>query len=157
MLKKTCYIFSSLGLVLSLSCATPPGADIRAAAGLANAVQFRDESLPTDAPPIANALDLPAAIERAVRQSPTLQAALGEVRAAQADARQSRLLPNPVLSIVFRYSKGGGSPVTETGLAIDLAAALQAPRRSRAPPGLAKRWVFIIRAALPGRAPSFLA
>ena len=131
MLKKTCYIFSSLGLVLSLSCATPPGADIRAAAGLANAVQFRDESLPTDAPPIANALDLPAAIERAVRQSPTLQAALGEVRAAQADARQSRLLPNPVLSIVFRYSKGGGSPVTETSLATDLAAALQAPRRIR--------------------------
>ena len=132
MLKKTCYIFSALGLVLSLSCATPPGADIRAAAGLANAVQFRDESLPTDAPPIANALDLPAAIERAVRQSPTLQAALAEVRVAQADAHQSRLLPNPVMSVVFRYPKGGGSPVTETGLTADLAATLQMPRRNRA-------------------------
>ncbi|HIM67899.1 MAG TPA: TolC family protein, partial [Verrucomicrobia bacterium] len=110
----------------------PPGPDIRAAAGLADAVQFRTESLPTDAPPIGNALDLPAAIERAVRQSPTLQAALAEVRVAQADARQSRLLPNPVLSVVFRYPKGGGSPVTETGLTADLAATLQMPRRNRA-------------------------
>ena len=132
MLKKTCYIFSALGLVLSVSCATPPGPDIRAAAGLADAVQFRTESLPTDAPPIGNALDLPTAIERAVRQSPTLQAALAEVRVAQADARQSRLLPNPVLSVVFRYPKGGGSPVTETGLTADLAATLQMPRRNRA-------------------------
>jgi outer membrane protein TolC len=115
-----------------VSCATPPGPDIRAAAGLADAVQFRTESLPTDAPPIGNALDLPTAIERAVRQSPTLQAALAEVRVAQADARQSRLLPNPVLSVVFRYPKGGGSPVTETGLTADLAATLQMPRRNRA-------------------------
>ena len=115
-----------------MSCATPPGPDIRAAAGLADAVQFRTESLPTDAPPIGNALDLPAAIERAVRQSPTLQAALADVRVAQADARQSRLLPNPVLSVVFRYPKGGGSPVTETGLTADLAATLQMPRRNRA-------------------------
>ena len=118
--------------MLSVSCATPPGPDIRAAAGLADAVQFRTESLPTDAPPIGNALDLPAAIERAVRQSPTLQAALADVRVAQADARQSRLLPNPVLSVVFRYPKGGGSPVTETGLTADLAATLQMPRRNRA-------------------------
>ena len=58
MLKKTCYILSALGLGLSVSCATPPGPDIRAAAGLADAVQFRTESLPTDAPPIGNALDL---------------------------------------------------------------------------------------------------
>ena len=132
MLKKTCYIFSALGLVLSVSCATPPGPDIRAGAGLTNAVQFRAESLPTDAPPVGNALDLPAAIERAVRQSPTLQAALAEVRAAQADARQSRLLPNPVLSVVFRYPDGGGSPVTETGLTADLLTVLQTPRRIRA-------------------------
>ena len=132
MLKKTCYILSALGLGLIVSCATPPGPDIRAAAGLADAVQFRTESLPTDAPPIGNALDLPAAIERAVRQSPTLQAALADVRVAQADARQSRLLPNPVLSVVFRYPKGGGSPVTETGLTADLAATLQMPRSNRA-------------------------
>ena len=76
--KKTRYFFCALGLGLGVSCATPPGPDIRAAAGLANAVQFRAEALPTDAPPIGNALDLPAAIERAVRQSPTLQAALAE-------------------------------------------------------------------------------
>jgi outer membrane protein TolC len=118
--------------MLSVSCATPPGPDIRAAAGLANAVQFHTESLPTDAPPVANALDLPAAVERAVLQSPTLQAALAEVRAAQADARQSRLLPNPVLSIVFRHPKGGGSPVIETGLSADLLSVLQTPRRIRA-------------------------
>ena len=31
------------------------------------------------------------------------------------------------------------------------------PLTSRAPPGLAKRWAFMIRAAIPGRAPTFLA
>ena len=131
MLKKTCYILSALGLGLSVSCATPPGPDIRAAAGLANAVQFHTESIPASAP-LPGTLDLPAAVERAVRQSPTLQTALAEVRAAQADARQSRLLPNPVLSIVFRYPDGGASPVTETGLTADLLATLQMPRRIRA-------------------------
>ena len=132
MLKKTCYILSALGLGLSVSCVTHPSPDIRAAAGLADAVQFRTESLPTDAPPIGKALDLPAAIERAVRQSPSPQTALAEVRVAQADALQSRLLPNPVLSVVFRSPKGGGSPVTETGLTADLVATLQMPRRNRA-------------------------
>ena len=31
------------------------------------------------------------------------------------------------------------------------------PLSSRAPPGLVKRWAFVIRAAIPGRAPSFFA
>ena len=132
MLKNTHYILSALGLGLSVSCATPPGPDIRAAAGLANAVQFHTESLRTDAPPVSNALDLPAAVERAVRQSPTLQIALTEVRAAEANARQSRLLPNPVLSIVFRQPNGSGSTVIETGLSADLLSVLQTPRRIRA-------------------------
>ncbi len=132
MLKKTRYIFCAFGLGLCVSCTTPPGTDIRVAAGLANAVQFRDEALPTDASPVSNALDLPGAIKRAVRQSPVLQAALAEVRAAQADARQSRLLPNPVLNIVIRQSDSGGDSVTEAGLSADLAAVLQTPRRIRA-------------------------
>ena len=42
-------------------------------------------------------------------------------------------------------------------LAIPTSAECCIPLTSRAPPGLAKRWVFIIRAAIPGRAPSFLA
>ena len=42
-------------------------------------------------------------------------------------------------------------------LAIRTSAERCIPLSSRAPPGLAKRWVFIIRAAIPGRAPSFLA
>ncbi|MBC8244864.1 MAG: TolC family protein [Verrucomicrobia bacterium] len=132
MFKNTHTILSALGLGLSVSCATPPGPDIRAAAGLANAVQFHTESLPADAPPAGNTLDLPAAVERAVRQSPPLQVALAEVRAAQADARQSRRLLNPVLNVVFRQPNGGGSTVIETGLSADFLSVLQTPRRIRA-------------------------
>ena len=42
-------------------------------------------------------------------------------------------------------------------LSISPTAECRIPLSSRAPPGLAKRWAFIIRAAIPGRAPSFLA
>ena len=42
-------------------------------------------------------------------------------------------------------------------IAIPATADRRIPLSSRAPPDLAKRWAFMIRAAIPGRAPSFLA
>jgi outer membrane protein TolC len=46
---------------------------------------------------------------------------------AQADARQTRLLPNPVLSIALRYPDSGGSPIIEAGLAQEFLSILQKP------------------------------
>ena len=40
-------------------------------------------------------------------------------------------------------------------IAIPATAERRIPLSSRAPPGLAKRWAFKIRAAIPGRSPSF--
>ena len=123
-----------LALLLAAGCAvTPPGHDtarhIQSVANLATAIQFHTNALPAEAPSAPNRLTLAAAVERALRQSSELQIALANVRAAQADAHQSRLLPNPVLDIAFRFPDGGGRTVIEAGLATQLAQLLQRPRR----------------------------
>ncbi len=121
-------------IVLTLGCATaPPGHDtarqIQSATGLANAIEFHTNALPAEAAPAADTLSLSDAIERALRQSPEIQIALANVRAAQAGAHQSRLLSNPVLDIAFRLPEGGGSTVIEAGLGAELIKILQRPRR----------------------------
>ena len=58
-----------------------------------------------------------------------MQIALAEVRVAQAEAHQSRLLPNPVLDIALRFPEGGGSTIVETSVSADLVKVLQMPRR----------------------------
>jgi cobalt-zinc-cadmium efflux system outer membrane protein len=68
-------------------------------------------------------------VRLAVEHDPQLQMAVARLRGALADARQARLLPNPVLSVVFRYPEGGGKPVVEAGLAADLVSLLTRPRR----------------------------
>ena len=122
-----------LALLWAAGCAvTPPGHDtarhIQSVASLATAIQFHTNALPAEAPSAPNRLILAAAVERALRQSPELQIALAKVRAAQADAHQSRLLPNPVLDIAFRFPEGGGRTVIEAGLAAQLVRLLQRPR-----------------------------
>jgi len=76
-------------------------------------------------------LSLSSVLEQAVQASPELQAALARVRAAQAEAELASLLPNPVLSLVFRFPEGGGGTQVEAGLGADLLALLQRPRRSK--------------------------
>jgi outer membrane protein TolC len=51
---------------------------------------------------------------------------------AQADAHQARLLPNPILSVVFRFPAGGGKPDIEAGLAADLMSLLTKPGQASA-------------------------
>lgn len=101
--------------------------------GLPGAIDFRTEGDPVDASLVsADTLSLDAAIRRSVETSPELQAALARVRAAQAEADIAGLLPNPILSLVFRFPEGGGGPDIEAGLAADLLAILQRPRRASA-------------------------
>jgi cobalt-zinc-cadmium efflux system outer membrane protein len=123
-----------LAIALIAGCAvTPPGHDtarqIQSAASLANAIQFHTTALPVEAAPAADRLTIPLALERALRQSPEVQVALAHVRAAQAEAHQARLLPNPVLDIAFRFPEGGGRTIIEAGLAAELVKLLQRPRR----------------------------
>jgi outer membrane protein TolC len=55
---------------------------------------------------------------------------LAKVRVAQAEVDQARLLPNPILSIAFRFPEGGGGkPIIEGSIAADLLAILQRPQR----------------------------
>lgn len=128
----------ALGCLLLAACAvTRPqvGAETSIAESLAlpGAVAFRTQGDPIDAPAGADdALRLEDAIRRTVETSPELQAALARVRVAQAEADLAGLLPNPILSLVFRFPKGGGGPDIEAGLAADLLAILQRPRRSSA-------------------------
>ena len=124
-----------IALIALVGCSTPDAPShntaeqIQSAASLANAIQFHTNALPAEAAPAPDHLPLSVALERALRQSPELQIALSRVRAAQADARQSRLWPNPVLDIVLRAPEGGGRTVIETGLATELTQLLQRPRR----------------------------
>jgi outer membrane protein TolC len=51
---------------------------------------------------------------------------------AEAEAKQARLLPNPILNIDVRFPQGAGKPVVEPTLTEDLIAVLQLPRRTSA-------------------------
>jgi outer membrane protein TolC len=77
-------------------------------------------------------LTLPEAVRRAVLHDPRLQSALARVRMADADALQSTLLPNPVVSLSIRLSEGGADPIFDAGLAADLVSILQRPRKMSA-------------------------
>lgn len=123
-----------LVLTAVVGCATTPpshntAAQIQSAASLENAIVFHAEALPVEAVGAADLLRLSAAVERALRQSPEVQIALAEVRGTQAAAHQSRLLPNPILNIAFRFPEGGGRTVIEAGLTAGLTQLLQRPRR----------------------------
>lgn len=95
-------------------------------------VAHRPEGVDAADDPAGDALTLPEAVRRAVAHDPAVQVALAKVRSAVADARQTRLLPNPVLSLAFRFPEGGGDPIVEAGLAADLLSLLQRPRRMSA-------------------------
>jgi outer membrane protein TolC len=79
--------------------------------------------------PLGSTLTLSEALRRAVTHDPRIQVSLAEARSAEADARQTRLLPNPVLTLIVRFREGGGSPVVEADVAADLLSLLARPRQ----------------------------
>jgi cobalt-zinc-cadmium efflux system outer membrane protein len=116
------------------SCAplppTDPGSQIARATGVSEPIEYSTVGLPVDATDAApDALTLPNALGSALRNDPRLQAAMARLRAAVADARQTRLLPNPVLTVVLRFPEGGGSATIEAGLTAELLGLLQRPRQ----------------------------
>ena len=104
--------------------------DASRAAGVSQKIRFEYVAGPTDLPDaVPSTLTLPVAVEQALTSHPEVQAALARVRSALAESRQSRLLPNPVLSVAVRYPEGGGKPTIDAGLAADLISLLQRPGR----------------------------
>ena len=80
----------------------------------------------------ATTLTLDDALRRSLSHSPEIQSSLARVVAARADARQARLLPNPILNLVLRFPESGSTPQVEAGLTADFISLLSRPGRSRA-------------------------
>jgi hypothetical protein len=102
------------------------------AAGLYKAIAFRVDAVPSDESGDPETLTMEEAVRLAVTTDPGIQASLARVRIALADAKQSRLLPNPILNLAFRFPQGGAAPVFEASLAQDLISILRIPRQSSA-------------------------
>ena len=119
-----------LALLFFGGCQRGPDApDVAAEAarltGIADAIHFESQ-LPTDASDAApESLTLAEASRLAVLRDAQVQMALAKLRVAEASAKQSRLLPNPLLNLVARFHEGGGDPIIEVAIAEDLLALLQ--------------------------------
>lgn len=129
----------AVGALLA-ACQSPPRVDLDAegeisrAAQLGDTLEFRSvgpNGGPLDEGDAAPArLTLAEAVRRAVSTDAGLQASLARVRLFAANADQARLLPNPVLGIVYRA--GQGSPQFEASFAQEFIQALQRPSRASA-------------------------
>ncbi len=104
------------------------------AVGLIETVDLRGDAGPLDATTSSTAKPLTSAraAELAVRENSAVQAALADVRVALAQARQARLIANPVLSLNLRFAGGGGEDIVEAGLAQPLIELLSRPARAGA-------------------------
>jgi len=95
--------------------------------GAAIAFHSRAERVDIDGD-IPATLDTETAVRAVLAHDPRIQSALAKVRAAEADAGQSRLLPNPILGIDVRYPRGSGSnTVFEATISEDLISILEKP------------------------------
>jgi outer membrane protein TolC len=121
-------VLSTALVVSAAGCAaTTKQVDAQGAIERSLSIEIRAEGSPPADDVVFTAAD---AVRCAVETSAELQAALARVRVAQADADLAALLPNPILSLVFRFPEGGGSPDIEAGLGADLLALLQRPDRA---------------------------
>jgi outer membrane protein TolC len=123
-----------VAMALLCGCAHAPPRDAferdAAAAGISEPIEFVTTGMPTDVEVVDETrLTHDDAVRRTLRNDPAVQAALARSRAALAEAQQARLLPNPVLSVAFRFPEGGGNTVVEAGLAADLLSLLNKPRQ----------------------------
>lgn len=99
-------------------------------AGVADAIDFRVHSAPiNETHTFSRELMLTEAVHRALQTDPNVQAAFARFRVAEAEALQSRLLPNPIVSIGARFPENSGKPVIEAELGLELLALLQRPGR----------------------------
>jgi outer membrane protein, heavy metal efflux system len=104
-------------------------ADVAGATGLTRAIVVRDEAESLnglEADP--ESLTAGEVVRLALAHDPRIQSAVAKVRAAEADANQARLLPNPVLGVDMRFPGGNkGGQVFEVSLSEDIVQILQKP------------------------------
>ncbi len=81
---------------------------------------------------LADGLTAQEAVQIALLNNPTLQAAFASVGIARADLVQSGLLSNPTLGVSARFPSGGGLPNFGAELAENIADLWQIPARKRA-------------------------
>jgi outer membrane protein, heavy metal efflux system len=135
------YNLSSLVTALALLCTgcvgrppvPAPSIDEFHIVGSDAPIKLTVEGQPVDVDrPEPEQLSLVVAAQRALEVSPDIQIALSRARAAWADARQERLLPNPVLNVAVRFPEDGGDSVIEAGLSQDVLAIMTLARRASA-------------------------
>ena len=131
----TALAAGALCAALAASCVSspePPEPEKAIHRAVGAPVAFRWVGAPVDVPVgEGGTLTLATAVQKAVQASPELQAALARVRASEAEAELASLLPNPVLSLAFRFPEGGGGTRVEAGLGAELLAILQRRERAR--------------------------
>ena len=122
-----CVALTLLAGCQGLPTVDVPG-DAAAASGIADAiiVQTDDDSLDA-APASGQTLSPQQAVRLAIKHDLRIQVALVSVRLAQIEAKQARLLPNPILNVSWRLPEGGGTNIFETTLTGDLMAVLTKP------------------------------
>ena len=126
-------------VVISQGCTgpLPPRPNVQEAAaqvtGIENAIsfQFVENKDPTPFP-TSSVLTMQEAIRRALQTDPDVQAVLARVRAAEAEADQAALLPNPILRVALRFPESSGKPIIDAGLTEDFIALLTRPGRIEA-------------------------
>ncbi len=103
------------------------------AIGIDHAIELRVEPGPVDVldPSLSSSLSLSQAMEQTLRHSPAIQMALWRVRESLASAKQTRLLPNPMVSVMIRWPDSGG-PMVEAGIAAELLSLLKRPGQIKA-------------------------
>jgi len=105
-------------------------AEAARATGIADAITFQKEREPIDVrEPAGSTLTLNEAVCRALAHDPRIQAALARVRIAEAEAQQTRLLPNPIMNVDVHLPEGGGQAIIGATLTGDLMAMLQKPKQ----------------------------
>ncbi len=126
---------ASLGAIIAVTgCAPMPAItplETRAAQALLVGEPFvyhtRGESV--DVAGIASTLTLEQSVRLALSHDPRIQSALARLRQAEADARQTRLLPNPVIGVSLRFPEGGGKSIIDADLSAELLSLLTLPGR----------------------------
>ncbi len=124
---------ASIALVTVTGCSTVPDIDSPREASTITSIgdpfQFKMDGEPIDITASSSVvLSVSDAIKQCLAHSPAIQQALARVRVAQAEAGQSRLLPNPVLSLSFRFPESG-TTIIDAGLTAELLSLFQRPGR----------------------------
>ena len=113
-------------------CAARPRVDLPGAversAGLSNAIAFEVTGGPLNAADeTPDTLTLAHSVRLAIGSDPKIQQAIAAFREAEADADQSRLLPNPIVSFVIGFRSE--SPFLNASLTEDVVSVLSQPTR----------------------------